>query len=168
MSTLKGERVLCLKEANAQAAPNTRQTTHLTRYLRHTTLTGTLALHSAVRTLNPPPARSQHRLNKYVGKTGSSALFQALMPRMSQLSVIKSPALFCWQAARQPSLVECEVYCFNFLSSKTAIRQSEASWRLQLHQKIPQRLGGAICLSRACTDGDAAQNRSSALVVALT
>ena len=93
MSTLKGERVLCLKEANAQAAPNTRQTTHLTRYLRHTTLTGTLALHSAVRTLNPPPARSQHRLNKYVGKTGSSALFQALMPRMSQLSVIKSPPL---------------------------------------------------------------------------
>ena len=94
MSTLKGERVLCLKEANTQAAPNTRQTTHLTRYLRHTTLTGTLALHSAVRTLNPPPARSQHRLNKYVGKTGSSALFQALMPRMSQLSIASedSPA----------------------------------------------------------------------------
>ena len=138
MSTLKGERVLCLKEANAQAAPNTRQTTHLTRYLRHTTLTGTLALHSAVRTLNPPPARSQHRLNKYVGKTGSSALFQALMPRMSQLSVIKSPPLLaaCTSAlsgGMRGLLLQLSII-------KPAIPQSEASWRLQLHQKIPQRL----------------------------
>ena len=105
MSTLKGERVLCFKEANAQAAPNTRQTTHLMRYLRHTTLTGTLALHSAVRTLNPPPARSQHQLNKYVGKTGSSPFFPhtLMLARLSQLSVIKVLALRCWQAARPPS-----------------------------------------------------------------
>ena len=46
MSTPRGERVHCFKEANAmanaQAAPDTQQTTHLT---------GTLALHSEVRTL---------------------------------------------------------------------------------------------------------------------
>ena len=85
------------------------------------------------------------------------------------LNFLSSSKALCWQAGMLPLLFQLSII-------KTTIPQSGLlKARLQLHQNIPQRLGfssvsraGAISLSRACTDGDAAQNRSSALVVAFT
>ena len=140
-----------------------------------TTLTGALALHSEVRTLNrnprsalPPPAQSQHRLNKHSGKTGSPPFSSSDAPWDVSTFCQAILALRCSQAARPfcggmlPLLLQLSII-------KAAIQQSgllKASGRLQLHQKIPNHL--VFRLSRACTDGDAAQNRSSVSSAACT
>ena len=72
-----------------------------------TTLTGALALHSEVRALNrnprsalPPPAQSQHRLNKHSGKTGSPPFSSSDAPWDVSTFCQAILALRCWQAAR--------------------------------------------------------------------
>ena len=82
MSTLTGKGFIASRRRTLKQLPNSGKQ-HTQRPTLATTLTGTHALHSEVRTLNrnprsalPPPAQSQHRLNKHSGKTGQLAPFK--------------------------------------------------------------------------------------------